>query len=36
MGGWTVDQLLALPLSYYEALCRMVDEDEKARERHRP
>lgn len=24
---WTLDQLLALPLSYYEALREMVEED---------
>lgn len=34
MGGWTLDQLLALPVSYYEALREMVEED--ARERERP
>lgn len=30
---WTVDELLAVPVSYYTALGVMLDEDEKERTR---
>lgn len=31
---WTLDELLALPVSYYEALGRLLDEDAKHYQRH--